>query len=122
VTIPMAYTASENRRGRLVAGLRALADFLENRPEAPAPRWADAMVYVTTGTDAEMRAEVDYIADLIGSQIDAQRLAHGHYRTVRNFGPVQYGAIAVLADARARHEALHSYAGAVTPDTSQAGS
>jgi len=94
--------ANHPERNELIAGLRALADWLESRPEIPAPRWADVMVFPSTSTDSEMTAEVDEIATLIGADIKDQIADHGHYTTSRDFGPVQYRLVAILANARAR--------------------
>ncbi|WP_405142242.1 hypothetical protein OG589_33825 [Sphaerisporangium sp. NBC_01403] len=111
----MAYPDHEHRP-RLITGLRALADFLESRPAVTAPRDVAATVFVPRGTDADMRAEVERLAGLIGSTIDPEGIAYGHHRTAVRFGPVEYGAVAILAGARARYEALMSYSGAVVPD------
>lgn len=110
--------ADMNQRPRLIAGLRALAAFLEAHPEVPAPHGAEISVF-TRGTDDAMRAEVDRIAALAGSQINAEDLSRGHYRTEKDFGPVSYSAIAILKAARARHNALMSYSDAVIPDTTE---
>ncbi|MQA86725.1 MAG: hypothetical protein GEV03_19370 [Streptosporangiales bacterium] len=104
---------------RLVAGLRALADFLETRPELPAPLTVDATVFVSEDADEAMRAEVERVAAQIGSTVDNGCSAHGHYRTSVAFGPVQYRAVAVLASARARYDALLSYSGAVVSESDE---
>jgi len=111
----MTYADAEQRL-RLIAGLRALTDFLETRPEVPAPC---TVVFVSRGTDNAMRAETQRAAALISSQIDPGYVTHGQHRTARDFGPVQYRMVAVLAESRARHDALISYSGAVVPDTPQ---
>ena len=61
------YYANADERARLIAGFRALADFLQDHPDVPAPRWADVMVFPPDGTDEEMRAEIDQIAARIGA-------------------------------------------------------
>ena len=60
--------ANADERGRLIAGLRALADFLQDHPDVPAPRWADVYVFPPRGTDEQMRAEIDQIAARIGAE------------------------------------------------------
>ncbi len=105
----MAYANAAERRG-LIGGLRALADFLEGSPEVPAPIWADVTVF-PTGTDAEMRTEIEKTAAFIGAGIDDQSASLRHYTTSRFFGPVQYRAVAIPERARAYHDALRSYAG-----------
>jgi hypothetical protein len=91
----MSYYANPEERTRLIAGLRNLADFLDENPQIPAPRRTDMLVFPPNGTDAEMFAEIEAIAERIGviaSDVDSP---NGHYRAVRNFGPVQYRAIAI---------------------------
>ena len=62
----MNYYANPDERARLIAGLRDLAEFLDQNPQVPAPRYTDLLVFPPTGTDAEMFAEVDVIAEQIG--------------------------------------------------------
>src|SRR5258708_29001227 len=102
--------ANASERSQLLAGLRALADFLERSSEVPAPRWADVMVFPSISTDDEMRSEIGQIAALIGTEISDQTAGHGHYEAVRSFGPVQYRAVAILKHARERADARDSYA------------
>jgi hypothetical protein len=111
--------ADMDRRPRLIAGLRALAAYLETHPDVPAPYSVEAHVFAS-GSDDVKRAQVDQIAALIGTQIEADRLSHGHYSTRRAFGPVRYNAVAILDAARARYDALMTYRGSVTPRTDSA--
>ena len=104
-------TLTDALHRRLIAGLRALAEFLESRPEVPVPFTVDATVFAETDNDEAMRTEIDHIA---------YAAARGHYRTGVEFGPAQYRAVAVLAAARACYDALMSYSGVVRPDTGQA--
>jgi len=90
-------TASE--RSDLIKGLRALADFLSENPDVPAPRWADLMVF-PDGSDSEMRAEVYAIATRIGAATNDATASGGHYTTRRSFGPVEYKAVAIPAGTR----------------------
>jgi len=59
--------ANSAERSDLIAGLRALADFLESRLEIPAPRWTEVMVFLPASADSEKTAEIDAIAALIGA-------------------------------------------------------
>jgi hypothetical protein len=86
--------ANADERSRLVAGFRALADFLQDHPDVPAPRWADVYVFPPRGTDGQMRAEIDQIAARIGAE-PIDDTAYGHYAAARRFGPVQYRAVAI---------------------------
>ena len=96
----MNYYANDEERVRLIAGLRDLADFLDQNPEVPAPWGADMLVFPTEASDAEMFAEIDTIAEMIGSTASDADSPRGHYSAVRNFGPVQYRAVAIPHSAR----------------------
>jgi hypothetical protein len=95
----MNYYGNDEERIRLIAGFRDLADFLDQKPEVPVPRRADLLVFPPEASDAEMFAEIDFIAELIGVIASAES-PRGHYSAVRNFGPVQYRAIAIPRSAR----------------------
>jgi hypothetical protein len=90
----MNYYADNEERARLIAGLRDLAEFLDQNPQVPAPPYADLLVFPPTGTDAEMFAEIDVIARQIGTTASDDDPS-GHYRACRYFGPVQYRAVAI---------------------------
>ncbi|WP_169953722.1 hypothetical protein [Microbispora sp. H11081] len=110
--------STTDHRTATVAGLRALADFLEGNPALPIPRSSISVTYFPDrADDAIMRAEIDRIAGLLGAEIDPGRLPYSHYRTGLDFGPVRYEALAILADARARHEAVTSYEDCIVPET-----
>ena len=96
----MSYHANSEERRRLTAGLRELADYLDQNPEVPAPRRADVIVFPAEGTDAEMFAEIDAIAAQIGTTANDADSPSGHYSAVRDFGPVQYRAVAIPHSAR----------------------
>jgi hypothetical protein len=84
--------ANVGERGCLIAGLRALADFLQDHPDVPAPRWADIYVFPPHGRDEQMRAEIDRIAARIETVVTNNA---EHYAAARHFGPVQYRAVAI---------------------------
>ena len=96
----MNYYANDEQRIRLIAGLRDLADFLDQNPGVPAPWEADLLVFPPEASDAEMFAEIDTIAELIGSDASDDGSPSGHYSAVRSFGPVQYRAVAIPHRAR----------------------
>ncbi|GAB3159863.1 hypothetical protein [Microbispora hainanensis] len=110
--------STTDHRKATITGLRALADFLDTNPDVPVPRTSISITYFPDrADDAGMRAEIDHIAELLGTEIDPGRLPYSHYRTGLDFGPVRYEALAVLAAARARHEAVTSYEDCIVPDT-----
>jgi hypothetical protein len=96
----MNYYANVEQGIRLIAGLRDLADFLDQNPDVPAPWGTDLLVFPPEASDAEMFAEIDTIAGLIGSTTSNDGSPNGHYITVRSFGPVQYRAVAIPYRAR----------------------
>jgi hypothetical protein len=96
----MSYHPDSEERRRLTAGLRELADFLDQNPQVPAPWRTDVLVFPAKGTDAEMFAEVDTIAAQIGATASDTDSPRGHYSAVRAFGPVQYRAVAIPHSAR----------------------
>lgn len=92
----MSHYDNPERRARLVAGLRALAEYIESRPDVPAPWSADVMVFPTPGSNAEMCAEIDAIGSRIGTE--SRWTPGGHYTASRWFGPVEYRAVAIPKD------------------------
>ncbi|WP_433417745.1 hypothetical protein ACQP1V_00790 [Microtetraspora malaysiensis] len=104
-------------RTAVITGLRALTAFLEANPAVPVPDFPILIrCFPKRGSDTEMRAEVDRIAELLGTEIDPDDLPFGHYTTGLDFSPIRYEVTAILADARARHAAESSYYGCVQPD------
>jgi hypothetical protein len=99
--------ANAGERGSLIAGLRALARFLEGNPDVPAPCWADVIVFPPGSTDREAQAEVDTVAALIGSDVNDGTASEGHYTTSRSFGPVEYRAVAIPGRDRKTSPAQH---------------
>jgi hypothetical protein len=91
----MSYYANSEQRAELIAGLRDLADFLDQDPQVPAPRSIDLFVFPPPGSDAEMFAEIDVIAALTGTTASDTDSPSGHYSAVLGFGPVQYRAVAI---------------------------
>lgn len=107
---------NDNHRCALIAGLRALADFLDANPAVPVPHSVNVLHFPPRATDAEICADVDRIAELLGTSIDLRERQYGHYAASICFGPVEYRAVAILAARRAEHEAHMSYEGCVQPD------
>jgi len=92
----MSY-AQPVERAALIKGFRALADFLEANPDVPAPSYTDVYTFPPNGECAEMRAEIDAIAGLLGSQA-RETASRQHYTVTRSFGPVEYRAVAICKD------------------------
>ena len=100
----MNHYANPEERARVIAGLRDLADFLDRNPQVPAPGYTDLLVFPPIGSDAVMFAEIDAIAELVGTTASDADSPRGHYSAVRDFGPVQYRAIAIPHSARRQSE------------------
>ena len=96
----MSYYANSEERAGLIAGLRELAEYLDQNLDVPAPRWTDLLVFPPAGSDAEMFAEVDVIASRIGAMASDAGSPAGHDSASRDFGPVQYRAVAIPHAAR----------------------
>jgi len=90
--------ANATERQALISGLRELADFLDSNRDVPAPAYADFLVFPPAGSEDGKRREIDVIASLIGSGT-ATVSSYRHYQTSRRFGPVEYRAVAIPADA-----------------------
>jgi hypothetical protein len=90
--------ADPTERVALINGFRALADYLESNPDVPTPSYADVYTFPPDGDCCGMRAEIDAIADLLGSQAH-ETTGRQHYAANRSFGPVQYRAIAICKHA-----------------------
>ena len=73
---------------------------LFNVPRAISSRNGKMPVFTAEASDAEMFAEIDTIAGLIGLTASDDGSPNGHYSAIRSFGPVQYRAIAIPCRAR----------------------
>jgi hypothetical protein len=83
-----------SERAALISGFRALADYLESNPDVPVSGYVTVYVFPPDNGCAGMRAEIDFIAALLG--VTAGESANGHhYAAVRSFGPVEYRAVAI---------------------------
>jgi hypothetical protein len=91
----MSHYANSEQRAALIAGLRDLADFLDQNQRTPAPCRTDLLVFPPEASDAEMFAEIDVIAERIGTTASNVGSPACHYSAVRDFGPVQYRAVAI---------------------------
>jgi hypothetical protein len=109
-----------DQRRACINGLLNLAILLESNPDLPVPTASITIrAFPATGPDDEMRAEVDRVATLLGTEIDPNHLPYGHYSTSVTFGPVSYEFTAILAAARARHAAEDSYRDCIQIDNTQ---
>jgi hypothetical protein len=104
-------------RAQTVAGLRALADFLEANPAVPVREYgAEYTVFARADDDVTERAEIDRIAAALGETVTDDTGRGGHYSVCKTFGRITYSAVHVPSERQAAHEALMSYAPAFHPD------
>jgi hypothetical protein len=90
----MSNYANTIDRERFVAGLRALAEYLESKPDVPTPRHGTSvLVFPPFGTNEQQRTEIDVIATYINAE--PCEIVSGHYSVSRFFGPVEYRAVAI---------------------------
>jgi len=111
--------ADPGRRCDLIIGLRALADFLEDSPQIPAPYCVDVLVFPPNAPGQDGRAEIDRIAVLADARIDDRTAEYGHYTASRVFGPVEYRAVFIPPRTRAYYDARGSYYGNIIPGPDQ---
>lgn len=105
-------------RHQTVAGLRALADFLETNPAVPVREYGgEYTVFAHADTDAAERTEIDRIAAALGETVCDETGRDGHYRVSKTFGRITYTAVHIPARRQAAYEALMTYA--PTFDTDQ---
>lgn len=106
---------SDQERTEFIAGLRALAEFLESNPAVPVPRYGTSILVGAQWAD-DNRGFVDEFAALTGAEIDDQWASSGHYTARATFGPVTYEAYAISKPAMDAYDAERSYRGSVQPD------
>ncbi|WP_433180631.1 hypothetical protein [Actinoallomurus sp. CA-150999] len=105
-------------RTQTIAGLRALADFLEANPAIPVYEYGWEVSVHTEGTDEQETAEVERIAALL--DVTPVRSPGGHYTASRTFGRITYRIVHIPARRMAAHNALMTYAPAFNTTTEEA--
>jgi hypothetical protein len=85
--------ADSTERAALISGFRGLADYLESNPEVPAPIYSTAYAFPPRRSWAEMCAEIDTTAASLG--VSPGMTEGDHYIAARDFGPVEYRAVAI---------------------------
>ena len=113
----MSFTTDPGIRQAFITGLRALADYLDQHPAVPVPRYGTEVHLSAASTDDGGCTQVDQFARQLGITPPQAVSYSGHYEAVRSFGPVGYRMIAISAAAMARYLAADSYYGCVIPDT-----
>ncbi|WP_339155527.1 hypothetical protein [Actinomadura luteofluorescens] len=97
-------------RHQTIAGLRALADFLEANPSVPIKEYGgDYNVYTRTGDDPAAVAAVDQVAALLNTEVTDDRPHGGHYIASKTFGRITYQIVHIPARQMDEHHAHISY-------------
>ena len=63
----MSYYANSEERAGLIAGLRDLAQFLDQNPDVPAPRWADLLVFPPVASNVFVTVTVPPVPTVAGA-------------------------------------------------------
>jgi len=113
----MSVTTEPAIRQAFITGLRDLADYLDQHPAVPVPKYGTEVYLSASSTDDGGCAQVDQFARQLGITPPTRISYSGHYEAARSFGPVSYRMIAISTAAMAQFHAADSYHGCVTPDT-----
>lgn len=104
-------------RAQTIAGLRQLADYLEDHPDLPVTEYGfDLTVYPQADNEAAGRAEVDRIANILGVTPIDNTPNNGHYIASKTFGRIAYRAVHIPSRAWASYIARNSYEHNIRPD------
>jgi hypothetical protein len=102
-------------RHQTIAGLRALADFLETNPAVPVPVYGWTLAFHTRGeTDACERAELHTIAGHLDQTPTDNTATGGHLTVCKTFGRITYQAVHIPARRMDAYQALMSYSDNLT--------
>jgi hypothetical protein len=85
--------ADSTERTDFINGLRGLADYLESNPEIPTPIYSTVYVFPSVDGWPEMCADIEATAARMG--VPARLTIGEHYVATRDFGPVEYRAVAI---------------------------
>lgn len=91
-----------DRRQQQIAGLRELVDFLAAHPDLPIGNDSIGRECITAGDDTAGRAELQAIADILGTEVQLSR-GGGSYEVSRQFGTVTYRAFYCTREAMRQH-------------------
>ncbi|MBB4934380.1 hypothetical protein F4561_005200 [Lipingzhangella halophila] len=105
--------AQAHTRARVISSIRDLADVLDRTQDIPIPEVVSLdLTYFPHGDDEERAAEVDRVADLIGT---IPRFEGEHYVAEHRTGHAAYRVVAIFDDTLRHYQALMSYRDNVHP-------
>ncbi|MCP9951687.1 hypothetical protein [Actinomadura madurae] len=107
-------------RHQTIAGLRALADFLEANPALPVDEYGEFYnVFTRDCDDSSAVALVDQTAALLGVEIIDRRSLGGHYAAKRTFGRITYAVVHIPERQKRESRARDSYCRNIVLDPDQ---
>ncbi|WP_131740281.1 hypothetical protein [Actinomadura roseirufa] len=108
-------------RHQTIAGLRALADFLEANPAVPVEEYGHTYnVWINADTDDGGRSGIAALAAHLGEAFE-DRIAHGgHCTTRKTFGRIRYSAVYIPNRRMTELKARSSYEANIILDPDQA--
>ena len=112
----MLYTTHPEARQAFTRSLRELADYIDQHRAMPVPAHGATILLHADAAEDGGRAQVDYIARLLDTEVCDEIATGGHYSAARAFGVIGYEMTSIPELARATHRALWTYHGSVTPD------
>ena len=112
----MLYTTHPEARQAFTRSLRELADHIDRHRAIPVPAYGATILLHADAAEDGGRAQVDYIARLLDTEVCDETASGGHYSAARAFGVIGYQITAIPGLVMATHRALWSYHGSVTPD------
>jgi hypothetical protein len=110
------YTTDPAKRGKFIASLRALADYLSASPAVPVPEYSTPIALCADRTENGGRAQVDTIAQLLDVIVTDDTATGGHYYARRTFGDLVFEIRSIPEAYIAQYDADMTYRGSVTPD------
>ena len=113
----MYYSTDIKDRAEFITALYDLARFLDIHPDVPVPLFGDQITLCADSFEDGGKEQVDHIARVLGGTITDETADGGHYKAIRNFGPLKYEAASIPQACTARYDAEKTYRGCVTPDT-----
>ena len=112
----MLYTTHPETRQAFTRSLRELADHIDQHRALPVPAHGAAILLHADAAEDGGRAQVDYIARLLDTEVCDETASGGHYSAARAFGVIGYEITAIPGPVMATHRALWTYHGSVAPD------
>ena len=112
------FSSDPAARQHFITGLRALADYLQARPDMPVPHYGATIHICASDAEDGGQDEIRHMAQCLDAPVSTG--TDGSVETRKTFGSVTYLAFAMTRAAVARSAAQRSYYGSVIPDEAAA--